>query len=378
MKKTVDILSHIKDSWKQVLTFLPRQWELKCKELGAIRRKLRKFSGPEAILHTFMIHLLGGCSLRQTAALAQAGQIAHVSDVAILKRLRRAQDWLGWMAQSMIEQHANSAGAPLATMQRDLYVVDATVVSEPGRSAHTWRLHYAFDLSSLRCAQAKLTDQRVGETFKNFDIKKNGVYMGDRGLYQWQGIEHVVAGGADVVVRMSISGPTLYHPDGTRFGVLTHLRSLKADSVGEWPVEMQTRTGQRISGRVCAVRKGNLEAHYARQEVIAQHQRKGKRASKAALEAAKYVFVFTTLGADQLSAAAVVELYRGRWQIELAFKRMKSILGLGHLHAHDPQGAAAWLQGKLLCALLIEKLLDAAEFFSPRYVSAFLQTALAA
>jgi len=39
--------------------------------------------------------------------------------------------------------------------------------------------------------------------------------------------------------------------------------------------------------------------------------------------------VFTTLQAE--SVAQVLEFYRLRWQIELAFKRMKTLAQLGHL-----------------------------------------------
>jgi len=82
------------------------------------------------------------------------------------------------------------------------------------------------------------------------------------------------------------------------------------------------------------------------------------------LEAAGYIFVFTTL-AGRIAASAVLELYRGRWQIELAFKRLKSILAVGHLKKTDPDGARAWLQGKLLVAFLIEALISVGERFFP-------------
>ena len=76
------------------------------------------------------------------------------------------------------------------------------------------------------------------------------------------------------------------------------------------------------------------------------------------------MLVFTTV-AEALSAAEVLDLYRARWQIELVFKRLKSLAGLGHLKKHDPQAARAWLQGKLLVALLIDALRVAGEAFSP-------------
>jgi hypothetical protein len=53
--------------------------------------------------------------------------------------------------------------------------------------------------------------------------------------------------------------------------------------------------------------------------------------------------VFTTLGGD-IPAPAILEMYRGRLQVELTFKRLKSLLALGHLKKVDPQGAKAWLQ----------------------------------
>jgi IS4 transposase len=77
------------------------------------------------------------------------------------------------------------------------------------------------------------------------------------------------------------------------------------------------------------------------------------------------VLVLTSLDAEAWSAAQVLELYRCRWQIELAFKRLKSLLQLGQLPKQDPASARAWLQLKLLLALLIERLCHQARFFSP-------------
>lgn len=79
------------------------------------------------------------------------------------------------------------------------------------------------------------------------------------------------------------------------------------------------------------------------------------------LELAEYFIMWTSL--KKLRASEVLELYRLRWQIELVFKRMKSILGLGHLPKKDPLSAQAWLEGKLFVGLLIEHMVDAAAAF---------------
>jgi hypothetical protein len=61
----------------------------------------------------------------------------------------------------------------------------------------------------------------------------------------------------------------------------------------------------------------------------------------------------------------VLEWYRVRWQIELAFKRLKSLGDAGHLPKRDPASSRAWVYGKLLIALLTEKMQRHAAAFSP-------------
>ena len=60
--------------------------------------------------------------------------------------------------------------------------------------------------------------------------------------------------------------------------------------------------------------------------------------------------------AETFADEEVLEWYRTRWQVELVFKRFKSLAQLGHLPKHDDESAKAWLYGKLLVALLVEKL----------------------
>ena len=56
---------------------------------------------------------------------------------------------------------------------------------------------------------------------------------------------------------------------------------------------------------------------------------------------------------------------RIRWQIELAFKRLKSLGDVGHLPKRDAASSRAWVYGKLLIALLTEKMQRHAAAFSP-------------
>jgi IS4 transposase len=76
------------------------------------------------------------------------------------------------------------------------------------------------------------------------------------------------------------------------------------------------------------------------------------------------VLVFTTRLRG--STTEVLELCRRRWQIELLFKRLKSLALIGHVPKHDPRSSRAWLYGKLLVALLAEKLTRIGRDISPQ------------
>ncbi len=61
----------------------------------------------------------------------------------------------------------------------------------------------------------------------------------------------------------------------------------------------------------------------------------------------------------------MADCYRLRWQIELAFKRVKSLLHLDTLRAKDPELAKAWIFANLLAAFLIDDIIQPSLDFPP-------------
>ena len=120
-----------------------------------------------------------------------------------------------------------------------------------------------------------------------------------------------------------------------------------------------------MRGRVCAIRKTEEAIRIAQECIRKESRRKGRRVKPQTLEFARYVIVFTTFPAADFTGAEVLEWYRLRWQVALVFKRFKQLADLGHLPKHDDESAKAWLYGKLLVALLVEKLIGHATAISP-------------
>ena len=354
-------LASISQDWKVVMQMLPAQWESKAGELGAMRR-LRGFDSVASLLRVLLIHLADGCSLRETAVRASAGGLATVSDVALLKRLRGCGDWFQWMTQEMAADMALSPTIDAFLPGRRVRLIDGSSVCEPGATGSTWRLHYALDLRTLNCDEVHVTEASVGESLTRFAISKGDVIMADRGFTNRRGLRHVVSRQGDVVLRANLTNLPLLNQSAEPLELLPLLRTLAIGQAADWPAHAQDAIGT-IPVRVCAYRKSAAQTLAAQQAIEQESRRKKRQVQPDTLEGAGYVIVLTTL--TEPSAASIMEFYRRRWQIELAFKRLKSLLQLGHLKKFDKEGARAWLQGKLLVACLIEKLILTAERFSP-------------
>lgn len=352
-----------KEDWETLISFLPMGWQEKAKELGALKRQ-RNFKSSESLLRTLLIHFIDGCSLRETVERARLGEIAEVSDVALLKRLNRSGEWLRYMAVELMRQWIPRQPSEIFPSGLNVRIVDGSQISEPGSTGSDWRIHYSIKLFSLQCDEMKITNLGVGETFKNFSVAKGDLFIGDRGYCHRQGIEHVVKYDGHVLVRINLTNLPLYYKDNRRINLLKKLKTLRGTKVGNWQVYIHGDRGI-IKGRICAIRKSKVVAERARKKLLRECSKKGRKVKDETLESTGYIFVFTTLPDAIVSATMVLEVYRGRWQIEVVFKRLKSIVGVGHLPKYDPVGAKAWLHGKIFTAFLIETLLCAGELFFP-------------
>lgn len=347
--------------WEILSSFLPGGWQQQAKTLGAMRRA-RYIKEPTTLLRLLLMHLASGCSLAETAARASASGLAQISAVGVFKRLRASEPWLRWLAQQMRGESA----LEMAAIDRRLRAVDATAVSEPGSTGTDWKVHYALNLANLECDFFELTPVREGgETFRRFPVQAGDVMMGDRVYAAPPGVSHVLRAGADVIVRVNRQTLPLYDSRGRRVDLLTRLRGLR----GRTPLQFRTRVkdprGGWMSGRLVALRRSAEATEQARRRLRARARRNQTEPTAESLEFAEYFLLWTTLTERTLGTSDVLSCYRTRWQIELVFKRMKSILGLGHLPKTDEQSAKAWLVGKIFVGLLVERMIAEADTISP-------------
>lgn len=353
------------EDWPILLSFFPENW-IELASSTNVFKGLRKDKDAEKYIRTLLIHIACGYSMRETATRAKLANLANISDVALIGRLRKAKDWLHSMCIALFEAQGISL---LDKSDFKVRLFDATNVKEPGKTGSLWRIHYSVQLPSLTCDFFKLTATKgkgSGESFFQYSIKKGDYIIADRGYSTASGINHVINKKAYVIVRVNHHILRLLNLKGQQFPLLKKVMAIKkAGSVKSWKVLVPRRSGEKVQGRICAIRKSNEAIKLAQKKLKRRAQKKQNLLKPETLEYAKYVIVFTNYPEDSFSDIEVLEWYRSRWQVELIFKRFKSIAQLGHLPKYSDDSSKAWLYGKLFVALLTEKLIKYASSISP-------------
>lgn len=318
------------------------------------------------LLRTLLLHVGCGWSLRETAVQAKLAGIAEVSDVTLMTRLQQAEGWLRELCQRLWKD--NGVNLQPVLVGYPVRIVDATTVKEPGKTGGQWRIHYSLRLPTLECDHFELTPTRGknnGERLGRFVFHAGEVVLADAGYSHPRGIAAVFRQQAYPCVRVNPVSLPLWDERGRPFPLLQKLKAMKlAGKPKEWPVSVRFEE-EVIPGRLCAVRKSEEAMERAQRRLTRKQQQGKSEATPETREYARFILVFTTIPSRLATTQQVLEFYRLRWQIELTFKRLKSIVQLGHVPKQHDQSSRAWLYGKLFVALLGEKLIRVGSAVSP-------------
>lgn len=339
----------VEDQWDVVTSVLPPGWQDAARETGATRIDAHgPLSAPEVFLRTILGYVAANGTYADAAIRLKTAGLVTISEVGLFKGLARSPGWLEWIADRMLGQTLTD----LPPSPLRLRLVDATAVCRHGSNGTDYRLHVSVRLPERTFVQAELTDVKGGESFTRFDIQAGDVMVADRAYGTAKEIQYVDDHDGDVVVRMNVTSLPLYAADDSRIDPLGLARGLLPGQSMETDVQVRPKGGNPIVGRLCIYAMTPDQAEKAQR----QTKRKKKNKGPIAMESAKYVFVFTTLTRDQASTEQVLAIYRLRWQVELAFKTLKTVLKFGALPHKLPETCRAWLLGKLVCALILERL----------------------
>ena len=356
-------------------SLLNELWQTTLARLGGVAaiegsaRETRAFLRPRAVssavdlLRLILAYCLGGMGLRSTSAWAASAGLAELSNVALLQRLRNCDIWMEHLVGQLLGAGTAPAGG------RRIRLLDGTTVPKAGREVREnnglWRLHCAFDLPAERFGFIELTDEKGGERLDRAPVAEGDILIADRGFMHPDPLAYVLTQGADIVIRAGWKGARWLDGNGKPFDILAALAEAGKAGVLDCPVWIGRKKAAPLALRLIAFRKPADAAEKSRAKARQAAKREGYAISSGTLAAAEWVILVTSLKAEAWSSVEIGELYRARWRIEMAFKRLKSIIGLSGPPGEDPQVAKTWILAHLLMILLLEPHASAPEV-SPR------------
>lgn len=347
-------------SISQLLKEMPDGYEQSCFDEKAIQRK-RGISEPGDLMLLSLFHLLNGCSLVEISEIARLTKLGDVSDVAFMKRFENCNNWFKWIVSRLVTGGALQYEKPGWLRDYRVIATDASDVTEKGRSGRLYHLHFALDIFKMESLQYYITTQKTGETLKNFTIEYNDLFLVDRGYCSLEGIEHCLNTNGYFIIRIRKNCFKMYDNDNQQVDLLNHMQSLKFEDKMDLSVYAIGKKTQRIPLRICAMKKTDESILEVQKKLRRKESKKQMTISDDTKKFNEYVVLVTNLPNKDLPDK-VLDLYRLRWQVEIHFKRLKSILDFGELPKRRSESVMAWLNGKLMIALLIEKIIAKGNF----------------
>lgn len=337
------------DDWHRMCRFLPADLDALARQTGAVTRWRGLRSGA-LLVRLLLLWALTGFGLRTLAAWATRGGWWRVTEGALRHRFRACEALLRALLAHLL---GGWLCAPLAPGHR-LRLVDASTLAAPGATHGSWRLHVVYDPAAGRFVEVDLTDHHGGETLTRAAHVAGDLVLADRGLAHAAALVATAVRGVWWLVRCHFQNLALRDAAGAPLDVRAVLARAAAA-----PCETVVRVcdgATTITARLVVAALPPAKAAAARAKVAKRAAKRGRTPDAWALELAGYVCLLTTLPASVADAAAVLAWYRVRWQVELFFKRCKSLLRLHVVQSTDPTLVRVHLLAVLVVAALVDRL----------------------
>jgi hypothetical protein len=338
---------------------------------GAIVRRRAIREGSQ-LLHLALQYATAG-SLRRTAAWGDAALDVALSDVALLGRLRQTQtgDFLEGLVGQLLAQAADAQlgasweGPPIR-------LVDASIFAGVGGQTQL-RLHASYDPFAQRFERLELTPVAEGEALSHADLRPGMIAVADRNYAKAPQIRQAIERGAFFLLRTSLHSLRLLDPEtGERLESRHLLKVLGKKASVQMQALLVDAKRQKsqppaapVTIRLIILKATKAQAKRELKRIDRSRSKHGAAPRQDTKDMAKIVLLATNLEPGSWPASRLIPLYRLRWQIELAFKSLKSTFQMRQPPSKDPQLLRSWLLANLAAALLADRLAQALEGVFP-------------
>ena len=343
------------DLWSLVLGLLPEDFEATARQCGVFQRK-REIRSAQDLLRMILVYGVTDLSMQSVCAWASSVGMASMSKPAFFYRMRRSSGWLMHLLEYVLRSRAAEELGEAEGLR--VKIVDATCVQGPGAEGTEWRIHARIMVDSSgerwRMESLQISDEHVGESYGIHGSEPGELILGDRGYGTAQSIWYALEEGSKILVRITASAIRVC--DSAKAIIDLKKYEQLVPEQGCYSMGILIPVPPRRTGK----RNGQWSLNKARGWIDV-------RLIGSRNDEGEVVWIVTTLPESVIEDEAAMGLYRIRWQIELMFKRLKSLAWLDKVPSpHKGPTAMSWIAARLLAAALVEALNDMANrSFSP-------------
>ncbi len=327
-------------------------------------RRQRKISGAH-----FVQTLVFGWLENPKATVDELAEQLGVSKQGLDQRLdARAADCL-WQVVRRASRHlfaASPESIPLLRRFKGVLIDDCTSLGLPAALARQFpgcggsdpeagqaglKLLVRFEVTSGQFEALELSAARNSErTLSQLlpPLPRGSLHLADLGFFDLDCLAELTRQGVFWISRV----PALLSKeadDGTTEVLADWLKVQHADRID---IAIRLGTVKRLNCRLVAVRLPEEVAQRRLRKLKQTLKKKGRTISERQRVMCQWLVLITNLPAEQFTIEEICVLYRVRWQVELLFKRWKSLVGLSRSRGHRAYRVLCETYAKLLGCLV--------------------------
>lgn len=314
-------IQEIKEKFQEIQQFIEKE----LKEHNLIKRK-RVIKSYAVLLSAAYLYIIDKLSFQRISDKMSCIYGVTMSDTAWKKQLSKAAPVFAAAAmQCMARMRADISPSETVLGYSNAYALDATAIPAEGKSGTIFRLHTQYSLLESMATEIHITDCHSAESVKHYDIEPGALYLADRAYGKVSQFANIMDKHADFIFRISPHCMTLFYDSACKnkinFEALLHTKDIS--------IPCYFKVKETVYQIRLIVSRIPVEKHDAIEKRVRRKASKKQYAVSArSVEFSKWIMLATSIP-EAIVDNDILDAYRLRWQIELFFKRTKSLL---HFH----------------------------------------------
>ena len=333
------------------------------KKYPCIQRK-RVVKEEQYLLTAMIRYIFGKLSFRRLSDFMAQKHGIVMSDTAWKKQFKKCAGWFLKIAKEVFSEEVSQQpnGRTILNYAK-VYAIDATELPQEGKTNTNIRIHTAYSLTRNCVSETVLSDNHTAEKVSHFSIEKGALYVTDRGYGRTTQFAALMDAGADFIIRITPSHVKLYTDETCNvrvdFASLLKNSSDKCFSRCFW---FRTRGKKVYPLRITVSKIPDERIEAAEKRVRSKAVKSQRKLSENTILFSHWILLASSLP-TAIKGRDLLHVYQLRWQIELFFKRCKSLLEFHKLRKSSTEYLFAAASDFLAVVYLVSSLAIQISYF---------------